>query len=1072
MKKSARLLISGLFVTLCLPAFSYAADVTPPGCYAEAKNANELQTDFRSGDPDAQLTVARQAADYISRFVDPATGRIKTGIPADVTAALRQLGYGPGDLIAGATPLARMQTIAGKISTLGSRLSPEAMSALREQVSSALFGRDVTQILDIPHLGTDAFQDILQLANLDALSLSQLQTFVDVPLAQVNAIVSSIQGIPNQLEAFISGTATQQVNNAMAALGIDLDTARSLYALRDTNPKEMLSQIATRLRAQMTAVGEAGLNRLQEMIAPLVGGQAIASALTDLVGRGTAFMNSLLANLPISADALIGALTNLLGNMFNLNWLFGGDALSEDYGYRNEDLMGLEKVWGPQPSEPMPHKRTLRFSAQTDLSKWYLTNIQMPKTDSEEYNISPDLKDMIGQYAPYVGAAYRGTNDLELFRTRINQAGEGTSPVTCHMNIEPAGGKPDPTDPAWARIEVDNCINQWIMNHARFPRIVHEEAGSYRYINETMCQAMRIIPLSADEKADYDPSRYLGEAWKRLLIDAEHVMPDRPGPMPTEPHYASVGTVGKHGKFNLKVSKPEPIPECTETDPEKQVENCFGKVKINELIEKVPERIYDPSHPFSPRWDFNDNERKKYSKLTAAYDPLGAGGMFSVRCAGRAVPYGAPGSIPVDLLNFRLDHKWENGNFHWWIMRRIAANTLLFLDRDPYVGLYYRVWQPNNCSAREPCCSTAWDVDDKLSGALKYIFCGSPDIDEMCEYMAKPVAPINVLKMRDSTDTTIYPNKVPDGYKFSTYFGINRPYMRCWDTGSECGSTTIDPDYTKSDGANYALMGAGREEQSCTIGGDGDIDNRLGFAAIFPSDSANPIADWMELKLYQVNAQRVYGLKCLPRHEETFKIGQGEHFALYKAGVEVQQDVEIPDPKTPGGKMIRQETFVWPWGWRGYVSEPDPKWRFPNFGIAAPVTLKTGLDEAKSGDILVFDKDVVQSGAAGSWRNPYLAIVSGANTPFTNPDVKPEKTYITAYAINHGKFPDACGNTDRLFTGATYEMYKSAVPEDFGNMLKKLGAPDGTCDDPALAKCKETKWDTVKRYRFDEDVRN
>ena len=59
----------------------------------------------------------------------------------------------------------------------------------------------------------------------------------------------------------------------------------------------------------------------------------------------------------------------------------------------------------------------------------------------------------VGQYAPYVGAAYRGENDQNLFRMRINQAGvdAGTSPLSCGALLE----KGDPYDPAWGRVDVD-----------------------------------------------------------------------------------------------------------------------------------------------------------------------------------------------------------------------------------------------------------------------------------------------------------------------------------------------------------------------------------------------------------------------------------------------------------------------------------------------------------------------------------------------------------------------------------------------------------------------------------------
>ena len=427
--------------------------------------------------------------------------------------------------------------------------------------------------------------------------------------------------------------------------------------------------------------------------------------------------------------------------------------------------------------------------------------------------------------------------------------------------------------------------------------------------------------------------------------------------------------------------------------------------------------------------------------------------------------------IAVDMMDFRLQHKFYGSNFHYWVMKRIAGNYLA-----KYIKIYNQsLWDYFNCTADKPCCSTVYDIKDKLPEPLRTMMCGQPRIKDMCRYMARPVASVNLLKMRNATDFTVYPDNdgngfpdVPDGYKFSTYFGNHRPYMRCWDTGSECGSASSSPDWNDDTGAEYAILGAGREGQSCKIGGDGNID------FLPPSDflfnKPNPILDWMELKLYQVTAQRRLGLKCLPRHEESFKIGHGEHFVLNKAGLEVPLPITVPDPQDPTKTITKSINTTWPWSWRGYAIDPVEKDRFPNFGATALPATQEGLDNAVQGEILIFDEKVV-----GKKRLPYVGIVTDQNNIGSNDQATDDTSFVTIYSLNHGKFPNACANTDRLFTGTKLTMWKKKLPSDVDTMLNDLGATTGKatkeCDDPALANCIEPLWGKVKRYRLSDDKR-
>jgi hypothetical protein len=225
----------------------------------------------------------------------------------------------------------------------------------------------------------------------------------------------------------------------------------------------------------------------------------------------------------------------------------------------------------------------------------------------------------------------------------------------------------------------------------------------------------------------------------------------------------------------------------------------------------------------------------------------------------------------------------------------------------------------------------------------------------------------------------IMPN--PEGFYFEEEFGYGnlfdrwegdyggseynhriRPYMIWWDTG-----------LPSCKGWNDSIVGVGDENRNCGYGG------------------------WEELKLYQMRCYRYFGTRCLCNYERTFKTGSSEEYVHIVSGT----NITVLQEAKSGEDSTQSLSWQWPLGWRGYVSEPDPAFRFPMLGFleaydtfqgadpgALPEkvqpfanqelygsytnsnirglermvetgVLEAGLENAKVGDIIIWDRDVL-----------------------------------------------------------------------------------------------------------------
>ncbi len=841
-----------------------------------------------------------------------------------------------------------------------------------------------------------------------------------------------------------------------------------------------------------------------------------------------------------------------------------GSTADQDNTYLDMCL-NKKEVQGTRPQNCAAHKST-RTKSVLDFSPWYLISLQQPHfagtagnppeyrpplgfqkfpdtTDPNEdmgwctgtlqaycQNYPPESLTATARH-PYLGKLYRGESNTDVYSNRLTQIDPADTVNSCIPMLLPNSGSPDPYDPYWMRAELDNCANQYILARARYARRAFEQQGALPMVGEkaeSLCQPLRLIPVK-DEDVEYIPSDYIQAAWRKLLVNPGYTMRNYSSTFITtdvEPNYART-QVSIYGPNAIQPPTQGSSPfRCSPSSSQP-----FGQICTNGLVEQQVERIFDPSHPFSPRWDFNYNERDYYSWLTVAYygNPL-----YQVRCAGNT----GDKYLKVDVMS------WRASNFNWPILRKIAINIVCYYLKFWWFWCWTWIGCQSNTNGGDSgsnssgqCCATNWGGRD-VWGWLGGLLCGTGrnNIKNLCAYLRKNVVPINTLKMRKSTIHN-FPRGVPEGYKFTDYFGNHLPYIRCWDTGKECGTHATSPDPLSSQGSKIAIVGVGRETQSCRIGGGKgqasartsvnfngrydpkillesymDVMNGSGTGIIQDIYDAaqlkdrmrktDPITSWSELKLYQARSARETGLNCLAKHELVFKQGTGEDIILGRAGAQYTRLVcdKSGDASCGSADVLRQnreKMMPWPLGWRGYVSDPTENKRFPNAGIGiggfnvgdmlssyinndligdidtgerAPGIIgdgQGGLDYALVGDTLIYDEDVTGT------RNPYIAYVTETSNLSSGSGGSGD--WVKAMAFNHGKYLDVCGNTDAWGKGEEYTMYKGNVPPDIEDGLKAITPTNVTynasCDDPKLSSCVENLWDRVKLYFPGDDYR-
>ena len=379
----------------------------------------------------------------------------------------------------------------------------------------------------------------------------------------------------------------------------------------------------------------------------------------------------------------------------------------------------------------------------------------------------------------------------------------------------------------------------------------------------------------------------------------------------------------------------------------------------------------------------------------------------------------------------------------------------------------------------------------------------------------------------EDKDNIVLTEGVQKGLTFKDHFDDHMPYPRLWDTGTSIQKNPPSDlkfqEPMDTSGQYTAIVGVGheatpksvtdpdkmRKDERCLSGGWGG-DVNFGGVSIKESD---PVTSWTELKLYQARTYRNWGLACLGRYDKAFKPGSTENVLLAQAGAEWSSIVVTKCPKKSDGtvdtdnckylsykeaqndggagatngsgdgatatsgdsgdsgatgsngtsKTISYKQASFPLAWRGYLSAKDEKNQFPNFGGGSP-SLKTGLDSADLGDIIIFSK-----GSGKSDDKLGLPKVAKVSKVFRCDQSTNCSMEITE--VDNGKFPDVCGTTDSWGEVKTRTIYKPGkMPSNISSDLARISSTTG-CEDTKLSQCELADWDKVQYYRIADDVR-
>ena len=234
---------------------------------------------------------------------------------------------------------------------------------------------------------------------------------------------------------------------------------------------------------------------------------------------------------------------------------------------------------------------------------------------------------------PYTGTHYRGTaGDRDIAHQEFGNPVPGQKRLTaCVPQIKLPAAITSKEDIAkYVRLEMDNCANQFIMNLAITP---FQKANAVllsgdnakdpaeQITPENRCQLLKTI---APPEEEYLASDYLEAAWIKTLND---------------PAYR------KNKNADLEPRMPDKIGLKNTTEKATKLPNPFPEVKLTSISTAKFEEILDPTHPFSPRWDFKWNDRDNYSPKTKAYSGDDKNAVF---CAGTKNDV-----TKVDIMTFR-----------------------------------------------------------------------------------------------------------------------------------------------------------------------------------------------------------------------------------------------------------------------------------------------------------------------------------------------------------------------------------------------------------------------------------
>jgi hypothetical protein len=311
-----------------------------------------------------------------------------------------------------------------------------------------------------------------------------------------------------------------------------------------------------------------------------------------------------------------------------------------DMRYRNTEVTCDSKniveprgtaVTGTRPScpkKPMPMLDTPKASYSSDYTKYL-------------YIYPRDSKD---DALPYSGAYGTGTpGDASRTFQMFGNTAPGTKRLAaCTTQLKPPG--PLANDDEWARfirLQLDNCTNQYILNTAIGPfqkestNLLAMDADPFdpnsklakRIDLESECQPLR---MTRDTTNEYKPVTYLKLAWEKSLQDPNKrkstpsllkcvpcLSPDIP--CDREPHLPCAAPMSQGITIENPLAPPADF-------------NDEDSISLSDISTVQYEEIVDPTHPYSPRWDFLLADRD-YSTISANLANLAGGNGVAVVAA-------------------------------------------------------------------------------------------------------------------------------------------------------------------------------------------------------------------------------------------------------------------------------------------------------------------------------------------------------------------------------------------------------------------------------------------------------
>ncbi len=448
---------------------------------------------------------------------------------------------------------------------------------------------------------------------------------------------------------------------------------------------------------------------------------------------------------------------------------------------------------------------------------------------------------------------------------------------------------------------------------------------------------------------------------------------------------------------------------------------------------------------------------------------------------------------------------------------------------------------------------------------------GAPEGYSHIEYFANrmpyPIQHDTGRAIQDTPSTTQLATDFAGQY--ATLVGVGREKRSAGGSGSSSTTTFIDSNETAfanlfglSSPAHAASSSSGssggeptnkEKDERCMMGGWGKDAQCSGMKFKKP----NPMTSWTELKAYQARTIQDYSIACIGQYHKLYSPGNAEGKALMRAGGVYEREIcSKKDDKgnstecggsssggassgggsstggssgsgggSSGKEFWEKRQQQWPLAYRGRMcnkkdfdedQKKDCKKRecFPFFGVkdGKCPELKTGLDEAKPGDIILMfaggvkeeDSGGASSGGASSGSStsstsssssgsdsddekkplmPTLAYVKAAHNSASTKDYKDcsqdKNCNLIVESSDDGQFPDACGNSFNWGGALSRTLYKPGnMPESYKEKIKDIQKkndvknPSTNCVNPQFGACEYEDWDKAKVYRPSDDVRD